>query len=356
LPLSSAFPGSSVFDVKLIYASKGFLSKSDGIFVKRLIFGSILIVLLVEFVLVTSFAFFTPTGERVLSAFSPLPTPTPTPTPAPILTARGTPPAIAASAAYLLDADIDHTLMDLHGEVRLPMASTTKIMTAVLVLDKGDLNQAADNNGSTANLGVGDQIRMKDLLYALLLPSGDDAAIAIADAMSGSVPAFVQQMNSYAHQLKLKNTHFVNPDGLTYMLPNGQPDPNHYTTAADLAHLTRYAMQNPLFMQIVQLQEYVLPATSDHRSYEWVTTNNLLRGYAGAIGIKTGHTVEAGYCLVFAAYSNGHHLIGVLLHDGDSDAQADQRFVDAATMLDWGFQLPLLPPTPSVTPTHVSKS
>jgi D-alanyl-D-alanine carboxypeptidase (penicillin-binding protein 5/6) len=350
-----AFP---IFEIRLVYASKRFLAKSGGIFVKRLVLGTILIVLFVELVLITSFAFVTPTGKRVLSAFSP----TPTPTPAPILTARGTPPAIAASAAYLLDADTDHALMDVHGGQRLPMASTTKIMTAVLVLDKGNLNQtvtiqedavkeAVDNNGSTANLIVGDQLLMKDLLYALMLPSGDDAAIAIASAMSGSVPAFVKQMNSYAHQLKLNNTHFINPDGLTYMLPNGQPDPNHYTTASDLARLTRYAMQNPLFAQIVQLQEYVLPATNVHHGYGWVTTNNLLRSYAGAIGIKTGYTVEAGYCLVFAAYSNGHHLIGVLLHDGDSDAEADRRFADAATLLDWGFQLPLLPPAPSVTPT-----
>jgi serine-type D-Ala-D-Ala carboxypeptidase (penicillin-binding protein 5/6) len=324
--------------------------------VKRVILGTVLIVLVVEIVLVTAFIFFTSTGNRVLSAFSP----TATPTPAPILTVRGTPPAIAASAAYLLDADTNHTLVDMHGEQRLSMASTTKIMTAVLVLDKGNLNQmvtikddavkeAIDNNGSTAQLVVGDQIRMKDLLYALLLPSGDDAAIAIADAMSGSQAAFVKQMNNYAHLLKLYNTHYINSDGLTYKLANGKPDPNHYTTAADLAHLTRYAMQNPLFEQIVQLQDYVLPATATHHSYNWPTTNTFLSEYAGAIGIKTGYTVEAGYCLVFAAYGNGHHLIGILLHDSDTDA--NQRFADAGTLLDWGFQLPLLPPTPSPTAT-----
>jgi D-alanyl-D-alanine carboxypeptidase (penicillin-binding protein 5/6) len=277
------------------------------------------------------------------------------------LTPHGTPPAFDATSAYLLDADTGHTLMDTQGEQRLPMASTTKIMTAVLVLDKGNLNQmvtiqqdaineVADNNGSTAHLHVGDEIRMKDLLYALLLPSGDDAAIAIADGISGSVSAFVQQMNNYAHQLHLNNTHYINPDGLTYKLANGATNPNHYTTASDLAHLTRYAMQNPLFAQIVQAQEYVLPATSAHHGYDWVTTDKLLRSYAGAVGVKTGYTEEAGYCLVFAAYSNGHHLIGVLLHDGDTETEADRRFADAATLLDWGFQLPLLPPTASVTP------
>jgi D-alanyl-D-alanine carboxypeptidase (penicillin-binding protein 5/6) len=108
-------------------------------------------------------------------------------------------------------------------------------------------------------------------------------------------------------------------------------------------------MQNPLFAQIVQLQQYRLPVTDTHHGYDWVTTNKFLGSYAGALGIKTGYTVEAGYCLVFAAYNNGHRLIGVLLHDGDALAEADQRFADAATLLDWGFQLPLLPPTPSAT-------
>jgi D-alanyl-D-alanine carboxypeptidase (penicillin-binding protein 5/6) len=324
--------------------------------VNRVVLGGIFVLLIVEFLLIISLVFFTPIGSRVTSTLSP------TPTPAPILTARGTPPAVDAASVYLLDADTDHALIDIHGELRLPMASTTKIMTAILVLDKGNLDQMVaiqedaakeviDNDGSTAHLWVGDRICMKDLLYALMLPSGDDAAIAIADAMSGSAPAFVQQMNNYARQLKLNNTHFINPDGLTYRLSDGKPDPNHYATASDLAHLARYALQNPLFAQIVQLQEYILPATSTHHSYDWVTTNQFLSHYAGATGIKTGYTVEAGYCLVFAAYNNGHHLVGVLLHDSDTDP--DQRFADAATLLDWGFQLPLLPPTPvpSVTPT-----
>jgi serine-type D-Ala-D-Ala carboxypeptidase (penicillin-binding protein 5/6) len=309
--------------------------------VKRVVLSTILSVLVVELVLTTLFVFFTPTGGRVLSALSP--------TSAPVLTARGTPPTFAAASAYLLDADTDHTLMDAHGELRLPMASTTKMMTAILVLDKGNLNQMVTIqedaikeaiNRSTANLKLGDQLRMKDLLYALILPSGNDAAIAIADAMGGSVPAFVEQMNSYARQLKLNDTHFINPNGVTYKLPNGKPDPNHYATASDLARLARYAMQNPLFAQIVQLQEYILPTTSTHQAYDWKTTNKFLSSYTGALGIKTGHSVEAGYCLVFEAYRNGHHLIGVLLHDGDVGGNADQRFADAAKLLDWGFQLP----------------
>src|SRR5215469_11753116 len=202
---------------------------------KRVIFGTISIVLILELVLIVPFLFFTSTGKQVMAAFSP------PPVPKPILTVRGAPPTMSAAAVYLLDADTGHTLLDTHGELRLPMASTTKMMTALVVLNKGNLNKMVTVNEdavkealnkSTANLRVGEQIRMQDLLYALILPSGNDAAIAIADGMSGSVPAFVQQMNDYAHQLNLKNTHYINPNGLTYLLPNGQPDPHHYTTAS----------------------------------------------------------------------------------------------------------------------------
>jgi len=184
---------------------------------------------------------------------------------------------------------------------------------------------------------------LKDLLYGLMLPSGDDAAIAIADAVGGTTSKFVQTMNLYAHQLHLTQTHFINPDGLTYMTPQGQPDPNQYTTAADLAHLARAAMANPFFAQLVELQHFVLPASAVHHAYIWDSIDTLLSTYPGATGIKTGFTAEAGYCLVFAATTGGHHLLGVLLHEPD----AEKRFVDARTLLDWGFALPLVAPASS---------
>jgi D-alanyl-D-alanine carboxypeptidase (penicillin-binding protein 5/6) len=318
----------------------------------RRIFAIILLTLALILVIGIPVLTFTPLGTRVLTSLSP----TPTPTPKPILTVRGTPPPVDSTVAYLLDADTGHVLVNIHGEQRLPMASTTKIMTAIMTIDKANLNQivtikqdAIDevkkNNGSSAQLVVGDQIRLKDLLYALMLPSGDDAAITIAEVVGGTTDHFVSMMNSYAHQLHLTQTHYINPDGLTYFTPQGKPNPDHYTTAADLARLTRYALNNPLFAQIVQLQHFVLPATSLHHAYVWDTTNTLLSTYPGATGIKTGYTVEAGYCLVFSAYNSGHRLIGVLLQDKD----ANQRFVDAQTLLDWGFNLPLLPPPPTPT-------
>ncbi|HWS85010.1 MAG TPA: D-alanyl-D-alanine carboxypeptidase family protein [Ktedonobacteraceae bacterium] len=316
---------------------------------KRVNLVTVLLVLCIEAVILVPSLLFTPTGAKVLTDLHPAPTPTPDP----VLTVQGTPPPIQSAAAYLLDADTNHVLVNINGQKRLPMASTTKIMTALLAIQKGNLDQivtiqqdaideSQKNNGSSAQLVVGDQIRLGDLLYGLMLPSGDDAAIAIADTISGSPANFVRLMNNYAHQLHLTHTHYSNPDGLTYKLPDGQVDPNHYTTAADLAQLTHVALQNHIFAQIVELQRYVLPPTSAHHGYTWETTDNLLSYYAGATGVKTGYTLEAGYCLVFSAINAGHHLIGVVLHDSDDDT--NQRFIDAQTLLDWGFHLPLRPP------------
>ncbi|HEY4033263.1 MAG TPA: serine hydrolase [Ktedonobacteraceae bacterium] len=316
---------------------------------KRVILVTMLLVLCIEALILTPLLLFTPTGAKVLTDLHLAPTPTPDP----ILTVQGTPPPIQSAATYLLDADTNHVLVNINGQKRLPMASTTKIMTALLAIQKGKLDQivtvqqdAVDevkkNDGSSAQLVVGDQFRLGDLLYGLMLPSGDDAAIAVADTISGSTANFVRLMNNYAHQLHLTHTHYSNPDGLTYKLPDGQMDSNNYTTAADLAQLTHMALQNQLFAQIVALQRYALPATSTHHAYTWATTDNLLSRYAGATGVKTGYTVEAGYCLVFSAIDASHHLIGVILHDSDDDT--DQRFVDAQTLLNWGFHLPLRPP------------
>src|SRR6266571_3701531 len=203
------------------------------------------------------------------------------------------------------------------------------------------ITQVQQYNGSSADLVVGDQIRLQDLLYGLMLPSGDDAAIAIADAVGGTTSNFVRTMNLFAKRLHLTQTHYINPDGLTYLTPQGRPDPNQYSSAADLAHLTRFAMANPFFAQLVELQHYILPASAVHHAYTWDSINTLLSTYPGATGVKTGYTMEAGYCLVFAATNGQHHLIGVLLHEPN----AAQRFADARTLLNWGFALPLLPPT-----------
>jgi len=337
----------------------------------RRILAVILIVLALSIAVLTPVMAFTPMGANVLNRFAaatptpsptPIPpTPTPTPVPKPILTVVGNPPTLHVGAAYLLDTDTGHTLDDFNGEVELPMASTTKIMTAVIAIQTGDLNQLItikqdainevnNNLGSSANLRVNDQIKLQHLLYALLLPSGDDAAIAIADGISGNMETFVNVMNIYAYRLHLFQTHFINPDGLTYFSAQNKPLPGHYTTAYDLLRLTQYAMSLPLFAEIVKTTQYTLAPGAHNHGYTWTTLNALLtrealddpgiNAYPGATGIKTGWTPEAGGCLVFSATRNGHHLIGVVLHSADQR----QRFLDAITLLNWGFGLPLRVP------------
>jgi D-alanyl-D-alanine carboxypeptidase (penicillin-binding protein 5/6) len=275
--------------------------------------------------------------------------PTVQPSLPPLLTPEGPPPAISAASAMLLDADSERILADVNGETPHPMASTTKIMTAVIAIQTGDLNQMitvhedavleVDNNdGSSADLQAGEALSLHDLLYALMLPSGDDAAIAIADGLAGSPANFARLMNLFAYRLHLFQTHYANPDGL--------PAAGQYTTAFDLVRLADYAMHLPLFAQIVKTRTYSIAATATHAAHVWSNTNLLLQSYQGATGIKTGYTAEAGYCLVFSATRDGHHLIGALL----DAASPEQRFSDAQKLLNWGFQLPLLPPGPASPP------
>lgn len=343
----------------------------------RRILALVLLIVGLGIAIMTPVLAFTPVGSNLANnlfpapptptptPIPPLPSPTPTPPPKPILTVEGTPPTVHAKSAYLLDADTGHTLDDFNGEVPLPMASTTKIMTAIIAIQAGNLDRlvtihqdAPDevnlNSGSTAQLKVNDQIPLRYLLYGLLLPSGDDAAIAIADAVAGSPTNFVNIMNITAYRLHLFQTHYINPDGLTYKDASGQPLPGNYTTTYDLIRLAQYAMKLPLFAAIVKLSRYVLPANAVHHAYTWISTNDLLSPppdtagaaytYTGATGIKTGYTNEAGYCLVFSATRAGHNLIGIVLFSSNTDYY--QRFRDAKTLLNWGFGLPLKVPGP----------
>ncbi len=236
----------------------------------------------------------------------------------------------------------------------MAMASTTKIMTALIAIQTENLDQPVRvgqdawnevnlNGGSGANLVVNDKLTLHDLLYGLMLPSGDDAAVAIADAVGGSVPNFVQMMNREALRLHLYQTHFANPDGLEVLNSQGTPlNGVHYTTAYDLVRLAQYAMHLPLFAQIVQTLVYDVPATSAHAAYHWKNINALLNTYKGTLGIKTGWTPQAGGCLAFEVKRDGHTLIGVVLHSADEAS----RFKDAEKLLNWGFNLPMQIPKP----------
>lgn len=249
------------------------------------------------------------------------------------------PPPIHAAAAYLINPDTGAVYLAHNADAPLAMASTTKVMTAIVALSMSTLDKPitvqkdaiglADGLASTAGLEAGETLTLHDLLYALMLPSGDDAAVAIADGVAGSQERFVAVMNAEAALLGLWHTHYNNVHGLD--------TPDHYTTARDLARLTTFAMRSPTFSRVVATAEYTVPETADHHQHTWITTNELLTDYAypGVTGVKTGFTGNAGRCLVFTAARPYGHLLGVLLNDPDNGT----RFSDAKTLLDWGFSL-----------------
>jgi serine-type D-Ala-D-Ala carboxypeptidase (penicillin-binding protein 5/6) len=228
-----------------------------------------------------------------------------------------------------------------------PMGSITKVMTAYVVIEAGDLNRVItvpsgitgydDAYGaSTAGLVPGEKLTALQLLYALLLPSGCDAAYTLATAYGkgGSRSQFIAQMNATAAKLGLSKTHFSDFSGL--------PDPGKYTTYStvrDLVSLGRDAMRLPTFRSIAGTRSYRVAAARGHRAHVWSNLDRLLGRYAGATGIKTGFTAAAGDCLLFAATRGGKELIGVVLDSSSANSPAglDAAASDATAMLNWGF-------------------
>jgi serine-type D-Ala-D-Ala carboxypeptidase (penicillin-binding protein 5/6) len=255
--------------------------------------------------------------------------------------ARG-PRAVQAKGGALADVATGKVLWSRGMNTELPMGSITKVMTAIVVLRAGNLHQQIvvpkgvlpydrKYDASNAGLRPGDHLTARELLEALLLPSGCDAAYALAKAYGPGWTAFIAKMNSTAQGMGLTHTHFSNFDGLPW-----PTETSTYSTPRDLIALGRAAMGYPVLRSIVDQQTYRLAATPRHHAYVWRTTNMLLRDYPGAIGIKTGSTLAAGYCLLFEARQNGHVLIGVVLHSSRSNDMAS--FADATKVLDWGFR------------------
>jgi D-alanyl-D-alanine carboxypeptidase (penicillin-binding protein 5/6) len=243
-------------------------------------------------------------------------------------------PDVTATAALVIDTDSGLVLYSKNADQRLPMASTTKIMTAILVLESLDLNakvtvsrNAHFQSGSVVGLQQGEVVTVEQLLYGLLVFSGNDAAVALAEEMSGSVANFVDKMNAKAQEMGLSNTHFVNPDGL-------QAE-NHYSSAADLVTMAQYAMKNPVFRQIVDTPVYYLPHPSQETPRELKSSNTLLTQYEWVNGVKTGSTPYSGYCMVASGSMEGVSLIVVLL--GAVDDATRWREVDA--LFQYGFGL-----------------
>lgn len=333
---------------------------------RRRLFAFVLLALAILIIIGTPVWFFTPLSSAFDTPLAPTAapldvlavTPLPKVTPVAVLTPQGQPGSILASEAILVDADTSTILYEKKAEMPVPMASTTKIMTALIALQSGNLDQVItvgqdavneDKIGSNAGLVAGEQLSLKELLYALMLPSGDDAAVAIADGVAGSQDAFTAIMNVEAAKLHLFQTHFANPTGLdTDLNLNPLPPNSHYTTPYDFVRLAYRVMNIPLFAQIVRTPTYHLAATTTHGSFTWKNTNTMLTSYKGTLGIKTGWTGAAGGCLVFAAKRNGHTLFGVVLHSSranSSQLQDEQtRVADAEILLTWGFALPVQVP------------
>lgn len=231
-------------------------------------------------------------------------------------------PVLRAPSVLLADATTGQVLYSQDPTTPRPPASTTKIMTALLVLERNYLTETvripADLQmpGTTAGLVPGETLTIEELLYGLLLPSGNDAALALARYSGGTEEEFVAAMNTRAAELGLVHTHFVNPHGLDA--------PDHLSSAMDLLSLTRQALRHPTFARIVATATYSV------RGHRWENRNRLLGQYPGADGIKTGTTAAAGECLIASATRQGQRLIAVVLGSQD-------RYAEATALLDYGF-------------------
>ncbi len=257
-------------------------------------------------------------------------------------------PTIAAKGGYVMNNGTGKTLFTKSADTRRSTGSTTKIMTARVVLAQSNLNLDSKvtiqkaysdyivaNTASSAHLIVGDKVTVRQLLYGLMLPSGCDAAYALADKFgSGStrsarVKSFIGKMNSTARSLGLTNTHFDSFDGIG----NG----SNYSTPRDITKLASNAMKYSTFRTVVKTKstkQKVTTRNGGYRYMSWSNTNNLLGGYSGTIGVKTGSGPEAKYCLVFAATRGGKTVIGTVL----ASSSVANRTSDAKKLMDYGFR------------------
>lgn len=237
------------------------------------------------------------------------------------------PPAVSARAAVIVDEASAAILVERDAQVPLPPASLTKIATAIVVIDRlplenwveTDVDSREMRGSSVMGLQPGDWFTARDLLFGLMLPSGNDAALALARATSGNDAAFVAEMNRMVRSLGLRSTNFTNPHGLS--------NRNHLSSAYDMAMLARYAMSMPTFRNVVATRGTWANGTRDI----WLNNGNSFNAkYPGADGVKIGYTRSAGNTLVASATRNGRRLYAVVLNSVDRDA-------DAAALLDWAF-------------------
>jgi D-alanyl-D-alanine carboxypeptidase len=241
------------------------------------------------------------------------------------------PPELSAAAAVLMDAESGLLLWGLNPHERRAPASLTKIVTGLVAVEKGDLNamaavsaHAASKPPTKLGLRAGDRIRLSDLLAATIMSSSNDAATAIAEHVAGSEKAFARLMNATARQLGARNSNFVNAHGLDA--------PQHYSTAYDMAVLSNRALRVPDIVRLASQQTVNLSWQGGERSVSNI--NSFLWRYNGAVGLKTGYTGSAGYCVAVAAEQDNRKLIGVVMGCPSSEA----RWNDAIVLMDYGFE------------------
>jgi D-alanyl-D-alanine carboxypeptidase len=244
-------------------------------------------------------------------------------------------PPVHAQAAYLLDADTGATLYAHNPFTHLPVMSTTKLMTALLAVEHGNLDQTVTVNNQIANdinqlsadssiidLKAGESYTLRQLMYGLLLASGNDAAIAIADTVGGSYSNFVAMMNQKARDMGLHDTHFENPHGLQ--------QPNHYSSSHDLAIIGLHSLSNPIVHQISGTLNYHIDQTPQHPAHDFFNGNQLLWWYPGVDAGKPGYDAATNFVQVVSCIRNNHRLIGVTIHTID-------WWTDMRNLMNWGF-------------------
>lgn len=260
---------------------------------------------------------------------------------------------ILAHSALLINTDTGKVVYSKNAQDKMYPASITKIMTSILLLESvedldattatatsEDMEELYGTGASTADIRIGETLTMRDYLYAMLIPSGNEAAMIVANALGPGVPAFVEKMNAKAQELGMKNTHYANPHGLF--------DEQQYTTAEDIAILAQYAMKNDTFREAVSQIRYTLPATDYADERLLITTNMMMEPgtvyYRDYItGIKTGSLPEAGKCVVSSASQDGYNYLCVILGAPTEDANGESydynmAFYDTIHLYDWAFE------------------
>ncbi|MBK5092118.1 MAG: D-alanyl-D-alanine carboxypeptidase [Actinobacteria bacterium] len=238
-------------------------------------------------------------------------------------------PGVSAVSAVLMDAESGRVLYEKNAHEKLPIASTTKMMTALVIREQLNLKDSVVISPEAASVGEqeiwlepGETLTVKDLLYALMVQSANDAAYALAQYTTGSAQSFAKLMNMEAEKIGLRESHFTNPHGLD--------EPGHYSTAYDLAVIGRYLLEDPVLAKMAAAKQYEIPWPDHPYPRTALSHNEFLDRYPGATGIKTGYTLKAGWCLVASARREGKSLIAVVLN-------CEQRAADAGILLDYGF-------------------